>query len=338
MLNLLLFLTLAWKPPIAYTFVQNSIGDCWQERAIAGENTDREPPGKREGHFMSPSENRRFDCWKQIAAFLGRDVRTVWRWEKERGLPVHRVPGDGRRAVFAYQTEIEAWLKNAGHLSDGPNATENSEPESSPTSPQMKRPKSAVLWGGGAVLVLCTITLVFFSRGARIWAIGGHATRIERVSPIYAATDQGIIVEGKGFGPPPKTILMTRVGGGVDTVGESYSTSIRIDDLGQGAHHWIAGRAGPLNHCDIALKLASWTDQRIVLAGFAGPLGTSCKDQYQIAPGDKLRIIIWGPRNKCGPGGPSQCPEEVKAGRVATFETVVVPSKDVPISTCRPEQ
>ena len=107
-------------------------------------------------------------------------------------------------------------------------------------------------------------------------------------------TDQGIIIEGEGFGSPPKTILITPDGGGVDTFADNYLTSMRIDDLGEGAHHWIAGRAGPLNYCDITLKLASWTDNRIVLAGFAGPLGTTCKDQYQIAPGDKLQIISLG--------------------------------------------
>ena len=31
--------------------------------------------------------NQRLDSWKEIAAFLGRDERTVRRWEKERGLP-----------------------------------------------------------------------------------------------------------------------------------------------------------------------------------------------------------------------------------------------------------
>jgi len=60
---------------------------------------------------VSQPQDRRFDSWKEIASYLGRDIRTVWRWEKERGLPVHRVPGDGRRAIFAYQSEIEAWLK-----------------------------------------------------------------------------------------------------------------------------------------------------------------------------------------------------------------------------------
>jgi WD40 repeat protein len=52
----------------------------------------------------------RFDSWKEIAAYLHRDIRTVIRWERERGLPVRRVPGVKRQAVFAYQHEIDAWL------------------------------------------------------------------------------------------------------------------------------------------------------------------------------------------------------------------------------------
>lgn len=51
------------------------------------------------------------DCWKAIADYLHRDVRTVMRWERTRGLPVHRLPGEGKAAVFATQTEIDAWRK-----------------------------------------------------------------------------------------------------------------------------------------------------------------------------------------------------------------------------------
>lgn len=51
----------------------------------------------------------RLNSWKQIARYLGRDVRTVRRWEnKGVGMPVHRVPGG--RAVFAYTRELDAWL------------------------------------------------------------------------------------------------------------------------------------------------------------------------------------------------------------------------------------
>jgi tetratricopeptide (TPR) repeat protein len=54
-------------------------------------------------------ENDRIDSWKSIAAFFGRDERTVKRWEKERALPVHRVPGR-RGGVFAYKHDLHGWL------------------------------------------------------------------------------------------------------------------------------------------------------------------------------------------------------------------------------------
>lgn len=40
----------------------------------------------------SPSNqpNERLDSWKEIASYLKRDVRTVQRWERREGLPVHR--------------------------------------------------------------------------------------------------------------------------------------------------------------------------------------------------------------------------------------------------------
>ena len=68
-----------------------------------------------------PSSNgRRLDSWKEIAAFFGRDERTVSRWEKELGLPVHRLPGAKGR-VYAYTEELSAWLgasKNGGALTE----------------------------------------------------------------------------------------------------------------------------------------------------------------------------------------------------------------------------
>ncbi len=58
-----------------------------------------------------PLSGKRLDSWKEIAAFFGRAERTVKRWETERGLPVHRVPGSGRGSVFAYSDELAEWLK-----------------------------------------------------------------------------------------------------------------------------------------------------------------------------------------------------------------------------------
>jgi TolB-like protein len=65
-----------------------------------------------------PLAAKRLDSWKEIAAFFGRAERTVKRWEIERGLPVHRLPGSGRGSVFAYSDELAAWLKGPGQEID----------------------------------------------------------------------------------------------------------------------------------------------------------------------------------------------------------------------------
>lgn len=54
--------------------------------------------------------NRRLDSWKEIAGFFDRDERTVKRWEKERQLPVHRLPGGSRARVFAFTDELTRWM------------------------------------------------------------------------------------------------------------------------------------------------------------------------------------------------------------------------------------
>ena len=56
--------------------------------------------------------NRRLDSWKEIAAYLRRDERTVRRWEKD-GLPVHRKVMNKKAAIFAYTEEIDAWWHSA---------------------------------------------------------------------------------------------------------------------------------------------------------------------------------------------------------------------------------
>jgi len=57
---------------------------------------------------------RRLDSWKEIAAFFDRDERTVRRWEREKALPVHRLPGSARGRVFAFTDELAHWMNSAG--------------------------------------------------------------------------------------------------------------------------------------------------------------------------------------------------------------------------------
>jgi tetratricopeptide (TPR) repeat protein len=64
--------------------------------------------------------NRRLDSWKEIAAFFDRDERTVKRWEKERLLPVHRLPGGSRARVYAFTEELERWMRSPEALPEEP--------------------------------------------------------------------------------------------------------------------------------------------------------------------------------------------------------------------------
>src|SRR5215475_14432488 len=61
----------------------------------------------------TPASNKpledRLDSWKEIAAYLDRDITTVQRWEKREGMPVHRHLHDKMGSVYAYRTELDAW-------------------------------------------------------------------------------------------------------------------------------------------------------------------------------------------------------------------------------------
>ena len=83
---------------------------------MSGDPTTGKPPGKR------------LNSWKEIAAFLEKDVRTVQRWEKNERLPVHRKPHDKLSSVYAYESELEAWWGQGSHpaetvLSEAPSAS-----------------------------------------------------------------------------------------------------------------------------------------------------------------------------------------------------------------------
>jgi tetratricopeptide (TPR) repeat protein len=125
----------------------------------------------------STAENRRIDSWKEIAAFFGRDERTVKRWEKERGLPVHRLPGE-RGGVFAWSSELTAWLNSAaanGKVDDPPPASpalipppESKSPEpSAPPAPDEKAtpasPHFTNRWIWAAVVVVALAAALFYA-------------------------------------------------------------------------------------------------------------------------------------------------------------------------------
>src|SRR5580658_1085214 len=85
----------------------------------------------------NPPEDQ-LDSWKEIAAYLGRDVTTVQRWEKCEAMPVHRHVHDKRSSVYALTSELDAWRQ-----SRKPRLDENNQPEvhDEPASPAATSPE-----------------------------------------------------------------------------------------------------------------------------------------------------------------------------------------------------
>jgi len=68
--------------------------------------------GTKLGREGSPLPGRKLDSWGEIASYLGREVRTVQRWENTEALPVHRHEHKKKSTVYAYTGELDAWIKN----------------------------------------------------------------------------------------------------------------------------------------------------------------------------------------------------------------------------------
>jgi tetratricopeptide (TPR) repeat protein len=142
--------------------------------------------------------NRRLDSWKEIAAFFGRDERTVKRWEKERALPIHRLPGGSRARVFAFTAELERWMHSvevspadessvtdavadpaSNAIADKPDSVEQLDASQAAEPP---RSSSAKIWGVAAAVLLIASAAVFFVM-FRHWASAQAATPAHVASP-----------------------------------------------------------------------------------------------------------------------------------------------------------
>lgn len=120
--------------------------------------------------------------WKQIGTYLNVSVRTVQSWERERGLPVRRLPG-GRGRVYATVEDIDNW-KYLAESKDSP----------SEMAPPLILPKStgwfhgilrAGLFGIGAVALLVVLS-------------GSHF--ISPIDPVSYRLERNtlVVVDGQG--------------------------------------------------------------------------------------------------------------------------------------------
>jgi tetratricopeptide (TPR) repeat protein len=137
----------------------------------------------------------RLDSWKEIAAYLGRGERTVKRWEEERALPIHRVPGKAGGSVYAFSDELSLWLKtpNSGEActEEAPRADTEAQAEETTPAPDALFPGRILkLWLLAAALLLVLGVTGFWFFRSRASSRGGAASAVAaRASAIPEAND-----------------------------------------------------------------------------------------------------------------------------------------------------
>src|SRR6202051_787051 len=100
--------------------------------AVSTPNTHPDPRG------------RRLESWKEIAAYLRRDVTTARRWEKQARLPVYRLQHSKLGSIYAYTSELDSWRDQQalGGATDAPAAEADHQPT------KIWRARRGLLMGG----------------------------------------------------------------------------------------------------------------------------------------------------------------------------------------------
>src|ERR1019366_8349339 len=107
----------------------------------------------------------KLESWKEIAAYLQRDVSTVRRWEKFEGLPVRRHEHRTRSSVYAIPAELDAWR-----------AARQPEPEAAPAPPVVRR-----------LAIAAAVTVTLLGSG---WALGRKGV-LRLPYPLVEAAEPG---------------------------------------------------------------------------------------------------------------------------------------------------
>src|SRR5258708_221830 len=145
-------------------------------------------------------KERRLESWGEIASYLRREIRTVQRWEKTLGLPIHRLLVGRNSSVYAYPSELDKW-----YLERQPPEIIEDEPPEDPAlaepalpavpqgaSPQSREPfykRKAVWLAGMASLLVLGVAMVALNwtpepRKLRLFvrpfqAVAGDASLVE---------------------------------------------------------------------------------------------------------------------------------------------------------------
>jgi Tol biopolymer transport system component len=112
------------------------------------------------------SPEDRLDSWKEIAAYLKRDVTTVQRWEKREGMPVHRHLHDRMGSVYASRAELDAWSRSRNPQAQQESGSQASAPQIPTSPPEPSISNSRPRWKFALPLAAAAVALAI---GAMLW-------------------------------------------------------------------------------------------------------------------------------------------------------------------------
>jgi hypothetical protein len=169
-----------------------------------------------------PVDPDRLTGWKEVATFLGKGVRTAQRWERDYGLPVHRIGREGGEIIFASRREITAWLDRGGGArgdeQEGPAAADTDGP------PSVTDERAAQTRSGArrATWVLTSVVVALASFG--LWALlrptsGPYGWRADRDRLVVYDDQDVVLFEWPlGFAPDIEDRPYLHESGGIGVV------------------------------------------------------------------------------------------------------------------------
>jgi TolB-like protein/Flp pilus assembly protein TadD len=128
---------------------------------------DSDQPDHASPSGKTSAADERLDSWKEIAAYLKREVRTLHRWEAQEGLPIRRHLHMERGSVYAYKSELDSWLNHRRTMLEPP----------TPTAETRGRPDRLRV----ASVIVCLVFVIAVSAylvGRRLWLQHEQARRV----------------------------------------------------------------------------------------------------------------------------------------------------------------
>ncbi len=262
----------------------------------------------------------RLDSWKEIAVYLKRSVRTVTRWEREEGLPVHRHLHSKSGTVYAYEAELDAWWTNRGkQLEERPSGAQ----------PRWMRWKSA--WLAGMVLAALLIALMAWLaiprnsshlssglvplttypgiEGPPSLSPDGNQVAFERNGDLFVKQVDGEALvqltrtalpeHAPAWSPDSRQIAFARGGEGIFVVSPLGGGERRVADV----------------RVPLLLKTMAWTPDGLSLV-VSEMTSSICASLFVVSTttGQKTRLT-WPPEPSIGDGWPAVSPD----GRTVAF-------------------